>query len=38
MHKRTGIDVFYVMDVFAIPKCEVSTGMAYVRPVACFTC
>jgi hypothetical protein len=25
------------MDVFAIPKCEVSTGVAYVRPVACFT-
>jgi len=33
-----GIAVFYVTDVFAVPKCQVSTGLAYVRPVACFTC
>jgi hypothetical protein len=26
------------MDVFAVPKCQVSTGLAYVRSVACFTC
>jgi hypothetical protein len=26
------------MDVFAILKCEVSTGLAYVRPIAYFTC
>jgi len=32
------IVVFYVTDVFAVPKCQVSTGLAYVRPVACFTC
>ena len=24
--------------MFAIPKCQVSTGLAYVCPVACFTC
>jgi len=29
--------VFYVKDVFAVPKCQVSTGLAYVRPVAYFT-
>ena len=29
---------FYVTDVFAVPKCQVSTGLAYVRSVACFTC
>jgi len=23
--------------VFAVPKCQVSTGLAYVRPVACLT-
>jgi len=34
---RLGI-VFYVTDVFAVPKCQVSTGLAYVHPVACFTC
>ena len=28
-----GIVVFYVTDVFALPKCQVSTGLAYVRPV-----
>jgi len=33
-----GIVVFYVTDVFAVPKCQVSTGLVYVRPVACFTC
>ena len=33
-----GIVVFYVTDVFAVPKCHVSTSLAYVRPVACFTC
>ena len=33
-----GIVVFYVTDVFVVPKCQVSTGLAYVRPVACFTC
>ena len=33
-----GIVVFYVRDVFAEPKCQVSTGLAYVRTVACFTC
>jgi len=32
------IVVFYVTDVFTVPKCQVSTGLAYVRPVACFTC
>jgi len=26
------------MDVFAVPKCQVSTSLAYVRLVACFTC
>jgi len=31
------IVVFYVTDVFAVPKCRVSTSLAYVRPVACFT-
>jgi len=35
---RLGIVVFYVTDVFAVPKCQVSTGLAYVHPVACFTC
>jgi len=29
-----GIVVFYVTDVFAVPKCHVSTGLAYVCPVA----
>ena len=24
--------------MFAVPKCQVSTGMAYVHSVACFTC
>jgi len=33
---RPGIVVFYVTDVFAVPKCQVSTGLPYVRPVACF--
>jgi len=33
-----GIIVFYVTDVFTLPKCHVSTGLAYVRPVACLTC
>jgi len=33
-----GIVVFYVTDVFEVPKCQVSTGLAYVRPVACLTC
>jgi len=28
---------FYVTNVFAVPKCKVSTCLAYVRPVACFT-
>ena len=37
MHKRTG-DRFYVTDVFAVAKCQVSTGLAYVCPVAWFTC
>ena len=32
------IIVFYVTDVFAVPKCQVSTALAHVRPVACFTC
>jgi len=32
-----GIVVFYVTDVFAVPKCQVSTGLAYARPAACFT-
>jgi len=32
------IVVFYATDVFAVPKCQVSTGLAYVRPVACLTC
>jgi len=35
---RLGIVVFYVTDVFAVPKCQVSIGLAHVRPVACFTC
>ena len=35
---KLGIVIFYVTDVFALPKCQVSTGLAYVRPVACFTC
>jgi len=35
---RLGIIVFYVTDVFTVPKCQVSTCLAYVRPVACFTC
>jgi len=33
-----GIVVFYVTDVFTVPKCQVWTGLAYVGPVACFTC
>jgi len=33
-----GIIVFYVTDVFTVHKCQVSTGLAYVRPVACFAC
>jgi len=33
-----GIFFFYVTDVFAVPKCQVSTGLAYVRPVACLAC
>ena len=33
-----GIVVFYVTDVFAVPKFQVSTGLAYVHPVACLTC
>ena len=37
MHKHIGDHCFYVTDVFAVPKCKVSTGLAYVRPVACFT-
>ena len=32
------IVVFNVTDVFAVPKCQVSTGLAYVCPVACLTC
>jgi len=24
--------------MFAVPECQVSTGLAYVCPVACFTC
>ena len=32
-----GMVVFYVTDVFTVPKCEVSTGLAYVRPVECVT-
>ena len=32
------IVVFYVTDVFAVPKCQRSTGLAYVGPVVCFTC
>jgi len=32
------IVVFYVTDVFAVPKCQVSTGLAYVSPVASVTC
>jgi len=32
-----GIVVFYVTDAFTVPKCQVSTGLAYVRPVACIT-
>jgi len=35
---RLGIVVFYVTDVFAVPKCQVSTGLAYVCSVACLTC
>jgi len=39
VHKRTGDRCFfYVTDVFAVSKCQVSTGLAYVCPVACFTC
>jgi len=37
VHKWTGDLFFYVKDVFAVRKCQVSTGLAYVRPVACFT-
>jgi len=32
-----GIVVFYVTYVFTVPKCQISTGLSYVRPVACFT-
>ena len=32
------IVVFYVTHVFAVRKCQVSTGLAYVGPVSCFTC
>ena len=32
------IVVCYVTDVFAVPKCQVSTGVANVRHVACLTC
>jgi len=39
VHKRTGdCCFFYGTDVFAVLKCQVSTGLAYVRPVACSTC
>jgi len=38
VHKRTGDLCIYVTDVFAVPECQVSTGLAYLRPVACFTC
>ena len=24
--------------MFAVPKCQISAGLAYVGPVACFTC
>ena len=37
VRKRTGVVIFYVTDVFAVPKCQVSTGLAYTRLVACFT-
>ena len=33
-----GIVVFNLKDVFAVPKCQVSTGLTYVRPVSCLTC
>jgi len=33
-----GIVVFNVTDVFAVPKCQVSTVLAYLRPVSCLTC
>jgi len=33
-----GSIAFYVTDVFAVPKCQISTVLAYVHPVACFTC
>ena len=33
---RLGIVVFYVTDVFVAPKCQVSTGLVYLRHVACF--
>jgi len=33
-----GIVVFYVTEVFAVPKCQISAGLAYVGPVAYFTC
>jgi len=32
-----GIVVFYVTDVLAVPKCQVSTVLTYVCPVACIT-
>jgi hypothetical protein len=32
-----GIVVLYVAYEFAVPHCQVSTGLAYVRLVACFT-
>ena len=30
-----GIVVLNVTEVFAVPKCQVSTGLTYVRPGAC---
>ena len=38
MHNGAEDRCFYVTDVFAVPKCQVYTGLAYVRPAACFTC
>jgi len=35
--RGVGIVVSYVTDVFVVSKCQVSTGLAYVRPVACLT-
>jgi Na+/melibiose symporter-like transporter len=34
---RLGIVVFYVTYVLTVPNCQVSTGLAYVHLVACFT-